>query len=305
MIRVEPLDPGPLRQWWWRTTQRSRLTVLGGLTLLAMTLAGVPLAVLPNGNAPRAAAAPPASSTSSSTSSRPTTTSAPAPGDLAVTVTDVPAVDVLTGQDAEQKPVVIKIAGIAPLPSCRSNEALTAAAELLRGKQVRVPGGETATPDQTGRVVGTAVLPDGRDYAHTAVSGGLAKTDPAAPAPNASDLVAAEATAQQTAQGAWRPCTTEDPGDQASDGGTTTTDGQQTDVPGTQPPPNTDPPPDDDDPQPPTSDTTTPPEDDIQRGVREGDPCSPQGALGITDRGQFVVCRDSHHGPDGLRWRRR
>src|SRR4051812_46685900 len=49
-------DPGPLRGWWWRSSQRQRLTVVGAgaaisLTLLAGALLDVPASV-PHGSAP-------------------------------------------------------------------------------------------------------------------------------------------------------------------------------------------------------------------------------------------------------------
>ena len=299
MSRVEPLDPGPLRQWWWQTTQHARLVVLAGLTVLAMALTAVATFALPHGDAPRAAAQPPTAPRASEDSRASST--APAEGDLTVTVTTVPAVDLVTGEDTAHQLVTIKVVGIAPASTCRTAEALTAATELLGGKQVRVPGGENATPDPNGRVVATVVLPDGRDYAHTAVGGGLATTDPTQPAPNEGDLAAAEATARQAGQGAWQPCPTGQPDGQQPDG--TATEDQQAGGSGTPPPPD-DPPPNDDPQPPPTTETTTPP-DDIQRGVREGDPCAPEGAIGITDRGQVVVCRDGQGHHDGLRWRRR
>jgi hypothetical protein len=37
----------------------------------------------------------------------------------------------------------------------------------------------------------------------------------------------------------------------------------------------------------------------VQRGVRVGEPCSPAGAEGITNRGEFVTCQPANLGPKG------
>lgn len=42
---------------------------------------------------------------------------------------------------------------------------------------------------------------------------------------------------------------------------------------------------------------TSPPGGGVQRGVYIGEPCSPEGAQGITDRGEFVTCEPAELGP--------
>ncbi len=44
---------------------------------------------------------------------------------------------------------------------------------------------------------------------------------------------------------------------------------------------------------------TSPPGGGIQRGARIGEPCSPEGAQGITDRDEFVTCQPADLGPRG------
>jgi hypothetical protein len=44
---------------------------------------------------------------------------------------------------------------------------------------------------------------------------------------------------------------------------------------------------------------TSPPGGGVQRGARIGEPCSPEGARGITDQGEFLTCEPANLGPRG------
>jgi hypothetical protein len=204
-----------------------------------------------------------------------------------ITVTAVPAVDLLDGVDTTNRPVAVTVPGIRSTPPCRADQALASAAHLVRGKQVRLVASDNQT-DPDGRVRARVLLPDGHDYAHAVVSAGAAQPDASlGVVPNQADLAAAEADARQSRRGLWGsscdagqpggnagpPPPTEQPVDQKT---TTTPSPAPTST--EQPAPTT------------TVTPTPPPDDDVQRNVRVGDPCTPEGAHGITDKGQSVVC---------------
>jgi endonuclease YncB( thermonuclease family) len=273
MSEVEPLEPGPVRRWWWQTSQRVRLVVLGCLTVAAMALTGLVLLPLPHGSATDAA------DDLAGSSATPLDA-----GKFAVTVTAVPAVDVVHGQDVAGRQLVIEVPGIAAGPDCWAADARTAAEKLLRGKQIRLP-----RQPEGSRVVAPVSLPDGRDYARIAVSRGLAGTDARQPAPNQRDLVAEETRMRQAALGVWAPCPTTAPTTTAP----TTSDSAGTGGPGgTEERPGTT-----DRPAPGTATEPPPPPDDAQRGVALGAPCAPEGARGVTADGKEVVCRSPGGSP--------
>jgi endonuclease YncB( thermonuclease family) len=173
-------NPGALRRWWWRESQRTLLgtTCLGtthGLVVSGVVLSGVDDTAAPAAAHPAIPATSWATPTGAEASGFPSTPSAA--DDLSITVTAVPAVDLLDGVDTTtNRPVAVRVLGIRSTPPCWADQALASAAQLLRGKQVWLVGDDDqAEPD--GRVRARVLLPDGHDYAHAVVSAGAAQPD--------------------------------------------------------------------------------------------------------------------------------
>jgi len=130
---------------------------------------------------PRAAAALSGSSTASTTSTPTTTTAAPPPVQQVV--------DGRTLIDAAGKR--LQVVGLAPPGECWARAATEFARTTLAGKQIKVV---PVAGDRVG-----VQLPDGSDFAETALRKGMARAEPTAN----STLTAAQAVAQQAEIGLW------------------------------------------------------------------------------------------------------
>jgi alkylhydroperoxidase family enzyme len=277
-------DPGALRRFWWQSTPGGRVGIACSSVVLSLVVTGFAVA-----------------DTTTSTQEkvvRSTPSATPRPGDSQVVVQAVSAVDLFNGLDATTSELVrVRVTGIRSTGLCWAHDELAFARTTLDGKQVRllVDGGGARDPG--GGLLVKVQLPAGQDYAETAVAAGAAVPD------SGSDtrLTAAESEARQHRRGVWgSTCVPSTPsasdssqpspppssaGEKTTESGTTTT----------QPAPPVEVPPQ------PTV-TTTPqqqPPDDVQRGVEMGAPCSPEGARGLTAKGQDVICQ--RKGED-LRW---
>lgn len=261
---------GAVRRWWWAASQRTRLTVVGLATVAGM--AACVLALAPLQTEPYLQAF---GLTDNPAPVRPQDAVA-VPRDSVVTIVSMDAVDALDGTDSSNHPVLLRVPEIRSVSPCWAGPALDAAAQLIRGKQVTLSElGEV----EAGRVAARIRLPDGRDYAQAVVNAGAATAA-------GDELAKDQDEARQAHRGVWGatcvPAGTGRPPPPPSKPRPTTTS------PTTTPPSSPGPP-------------TTPP-DGIQRNVRQGAPCSPEGAFGLTARGQLVVCTT---GIDGRpRWRK-
>ncbi len=225
---------------------------------------------------------------------------APGAADRQITVTSVPAVDLIDGTDAAaNRPLAIRVAGIRAVPDCWAGEARARALNLLSGKQVWLVT-DNIHPARDGRVHAMVLLSDGHDYAYTVVNAGaaLADTGPGAAA-NQGELTAAQAAARRTRTGWWSStCSAAPAGDS-----TTSTSAPPTDqVPTTNTPVT---PTVTGAPAPPpamTSSTAPPADDGVQHNVHLGAPCSPPGARGVTTQGQDAVC--TAKGNDPAKWKK-
>lgn len=264
--------PGAVRRWWWGASQRTRLATVG-----AGTVAGMAACVLALSSIQTAPYLDAFGLTDDSAPSQPVA-AASIPRDEVVTIVSLAAVDALDGVDHANHPVLLRVPGIRSVPPCWAGPALDSAGELVRGKQVTLSDlGEV----EAGRVAARIRLPDGRDYAQAVVSAGAATA-----ADGELALAKDQSEAQQAHQGVW--------------GATCVPAGT-----GKPPPPPSKPrPTSSTSPTPPPASSgppTTPP-DGVQHNVRQGAQCSPEGALGLTARGQVLVCA---MGVDGkTRWRK-
>jgi hypothetical protein len=209
-------------------------------------------------------------------------------------VTSVSGVDLLDGvYTVDNRPVAVRVAGIRSVSSCWASEALASASELLRGKQVRLTG-DRSPADPDGRVRARVLLPDRHDYALTILGAGAARLGAEQGGlAYQKDLAAAEADARRARRGSWGSFCETSPGShsaqQPPNGQDPTAAGQELTparTPAQLPDPTM--------PVPPTIVTTTtavpPVPDAVQRGVQAGEPCSPEGARGVTGDGTDVVC---------------
>jgi len=262
--------PGAVRRWWWAASQRTRLTVASLATVAGMAacvLALSPLQTVPYLHAFGLTENP---------SPGPTQGAVAVQRDAVITIVSMDAVDALDGTDRSNHPVLLRVPEIRSVSPCWAGPALDAAAQLIRGKEVILSDlGEV----EAGRVAARIQLPDGRDYAQAVVSAGAATAAD-------DELAKDQDEARQARRGVW--------------GATCVPAGT-----GTPPPPPPKPRPTSSSPTtapPSTSGPPTTPPDGVQQGVRQGAPCSPEGAFGLTARGQLVVCTT---GIDGKpRWRK-
>jgi endonuclease YncB( thermonuclease family) len=269
-------EPGVLRRFWWRGTQKRRLAAVGSLALLS--LSGTVLVVLGGAQAPP--------STAAVTRFPPPTASTPA--DPVVAVRAVSAVDEFDGLDtASGTPVRVRVVDIRSTAPCWQAESLAFARDALLGKEVRLVGTGGRSTDE--RLPAHVRLPTGEDFALAALTAGAA----VAGAEVTPELLTAESAARVNRLGLWANACAESQAPSpppASESATTTT------TAGTTPPPDRTSAPTSDPPD--TTATSRP--TDIQQGVRVGKPCSPEGATGISRNGREVTCRRTLVG--GLRW---
>lgn len=284
-------DPGPLRRLWWRSTSTTRLSVAALGVLLSMTATA--LAMNDTAQPAQNQAGLSASST-------------PGPDDPGVTVRAVSAVDLFNGVDETTGDLIeVRVAGIRSTAPCWVEGALAFARTTLDGKKVWLLKGDNVARDPEGRLLAKVMLPTGQDYTEVVVATGAGSVD----AGSDERLRAAEAEARQARRGVWAsscapttssapegsgptsasasaPSAPGTPGTPGSPG--TTTGSATTTAPVVVPPP-------------PPATTSPPPQppDDVQRGVEMGAACSPEGARGVTVKGQDVRCM--RKGED-LRW---
>lgn len=279
------IEPGVLRRLWWRTTQRKRVAV----TCLSMllSLAGTSLVLAGGGQAPKPAAV----------TAFPSITT-PRPADPTVTVRTVSAVDTFEGVGtASGELIEVRVAGIRSISPCWQDESLGFARDALHDKTVRlVLSGTGSGPD--GRRIARVLLPDGDDFAQSALNAGAALVGTG----NVSaELLRTEVDARANRRGLWaRACAPTQAGTSTSElpvSTTTTTTTSAAPAPGTATVPT---------PAPPeqtttttTTTTTTSRPADVQQGVQAGRPCRPEGSLGVTDQGKDMTCRRTL---TGLRW---
>jgi hypothetical protein len=262
--------PGVVRRWWWAASQRTRLT-----TVSLATVAGMAACVLALSSFQTVPYLRAFGLTENPAPSQPQGAVA-VQRDSVITIVSMDAVDALDGTDSSNHPVLLRVPEIRSVPPCWAGPALDAAAQLVRGRQVTLSElGEV----EAGRVAARIRLPDGRDYAQAVVSAGVATAAD-------DELAKDQDEARQAHRGVWGatcvPAGTGKPPPPPSKPRPTPTS------PTTAPPSSTGPP-------------TTPP-DGIQQNVRQGAPCSPEGAFGLTARGQLLVCTT---GTDGkARWRK-
>jgi endonuclease YncB( thermonuclease family) len=279
-------DPGPLRRLWWRSTSTTRLSVAVLGVLLSMTATALTMndTAQParNKTGPLAASA------------------TPRPDDPGVTVRSVSAVDLFNGVDETTGDLIeVRVTGIRSTAPCWAEDALGFARTTLDGKKVWLLKGGHDARDPEGRLLAKVLLPTGQDYTEVAVAAGAGSAD----AGSDERLRATEAEARHARRGVWAsscaPTTSSVPESSGpplaststpSTPGTpgTTTGSATTTAPVVVPPP----------PAVTTSPAPQPP-DDVQRGVEMGAACSPEGARGVTAKGQDVRCK--RKGED-LRW---
>jgi hypothetical protein len=193
--------------------------------------------------------------------------------------------------------MAVRVLGIVSPAGCWSTESVHEASDALLGKRVWLVHATMAQPDPDGRMPAQVLLPDRHDYALTMLRAGAARADSG---PERGLLAAAEADARQARRGLWgsscRPTigegsTAGQPVPTAPATGTTTTTSPEGPIVTTHPTTSataTDPP------------TTTDSGD--QGSVQVGQPCSPEGATGVTSKGQAVRCERGPGGQD--KWRK-
>jgi hypothetical protein len=285
-------DPGALRRLWWRSAQGHRLTAacLGVL----LSLAGTSLTLFGGESLPEPR-----------TADQFTVSVTPRPGDPEITVESVSEVDLFDGLDtATGDLVAVRVAGVRSAAPCAADGSLAFARKTLEGKKVRLVLGGNAMPAPDGRLAAKVLLPDGQDLALQLLTAGAALALAQADS-DGQRLVSAETDARQNHRGLWAGSCAPPQTHTSTDGGpsstiTTTSATRESGSSTVRTPDPTWVP------AKPTTTTATataisPPLDDIQRGVKVGDACSSQGALGITDEGQNAECRRKGS-QEGFRW---
>ncbi|MCX2947099.1 hypothetical protein [Lentzea sp. NEAU-D7] len=278
-------SPGPVRRFWWRSGQRTRLAIAaaGVLGALAVTgAAGFSGDALPGQRGGPGVAVHRGDS-------------------FEVTVRAVSAVDLFEGVEPDTGRVFgARVAGVNAAP-CWQSQSLAAAENLLRGKKVRLTAksdGETGTD----RLLVDVELPDGTDYAWTVVGEGTASADLAA----RGELAPVESAARQQRRGLWAGgCTGYRDDALATPSSTPQTSSTTTPPPATTT--TTTPPPvptrttEEPAPKPPPT-TTAEPGDEEWLGRFVGRRCFLEGARKTSPKGTEIVCT---RGPRGqLRWQR-
>ncbi|MEU0880453.1 thermonuclease family protein [Lentzea sp. NPDC005914] len=203
------------------------------------------------------------------------------------------AVDLFNGLDATTSELVrVRVTGIRSTGPCWAHDELAFARTTLNGRQVRLLDDGRGARDPEGRLLVKVLLPTGQDYAETAAAAGAAVPDTGSNA----QLTSAESEARQQRRGVWASTcvpsvsgSSQPPPSSATDKPTeSSTSMARPTAPVVVPP------------QPTVTTTPQPqPPDDIQRGVEMGAPCSPEGAHGVTAKGQDVTCQ--RKGKD-VRW---
>jgi hypothetical protein len=283
-------EPGVLRRFWWRGTQKRRLVVVSASALVS--LAGTGLVVTGGGHAsptPAVAARIPVITTSKQA----TTSTSVGPADQVdqvVAVRTVSAVDLFDGIDTASGDLIrARVVDIRSAAPCWQAESLDFARDALVGKEVRlVVSARGLAPD--GRLPARVRLAGGQDFALTALTAGAALAGTGV----GPELLGAESGARANHRGLWASgcqSTSQDPSASSTAVPTTTATSTaprptQTTVPTSVPADPT---------------TTTPPADDVQRDVQKGQPCAPEGAKGIDRSGREVTCTATL--VRGLRWR--
>lgn len=279
-------EPGVLRRFWWRGTQKRRLAVVCSSALLSV--AGTGLVLIGGEQTP---------STPAFAASFPSTTTPPQPTDPAVTVRAVTAVDQFEGVGTASGDLIrVRVIDIRSTAPCWQAESLDFARDALLGKKVLLAV-TTSGQAPDGRLPAHVRLPEGQDFALTALTAGAALAGTTEVDP---ELLAAETSARMNHLGLWanacapnqdqsRPSTSESTiatttTSPASRSGDTTAPTSTTTDPATTDPAATD---------------TTPPAD-VQQEVQVAKPCSPEGAIGVSRNGRDVICEQTLL--RGLRW---
>jgi endonuclease YncB( thermonuclease family) len=292
--------PGALRGWWWGRSQIQRLAVTSLATAVGLTLFGAAL-FWPRGmpsflDGVTSFAQPPTSSPAAGADTAiPVAT--PTTDDPVITVTTVSTAVRFDGVDATTgRAVAVRVLGIVSAAGCWSAQSVHQASDALLGKRVWLVHATMAQPDPDGRLPAQVLLPDRHDYALTMLRAGAARADSG---PERGVLAAAEADARQARRGLWGSSCTPMTGAGSPAGqpvqtapatGLTTTTSPEEPVVTTHPT---------------TSATATDPsttDSGGQGNVQVGQPCSPEGATGVTAQGQAVRCV---RGPGGqTKWRK-
>ncbi|WP_345029430.1 thermonuclease family protein [Kutzneria kofuensis] len=292
--------PGVFRAWWWRSSQAQRLALTSVATVAGLALSGAAL-LWPRGmpafldGVSSFADSPASSTTTTADIAMPVVT--PTPDDPVITVKAVSTAARFDGVDATGRPVAIRVSGIVSAAGCWSTESVRQASEALLDKRVWLVHATIAHPDPDGRVPAQVLLPDGHDYALTMLRAGAVRVGTG---PEQGKLTAAEADARQARRGLWgsscTPASSEgstagQPVQTTSATGPTTTTSAVDPTVTAHPTTSTDLP-----------TTTHSGQQGGQSDVQVGQPCSPEGASGVTSQGQAVTCVQ---GMDGqTRWRK-
>lgn len=275
-------NPGALRRFWWRSTPAGRLSVACLSVVLSMTATGFALSNTTLPTPEKVAQATPGAT--------------PRPGDPAVTVHSVSAVDLFNGHDVTTGDLLrVHVPGIRSTAPCWTEDALAFARKTLEGEKVWLLNDKSGAHDPEGRLLADVMVPTGQNYTEVVVAAGAGLADTGSD----EQLRSTEAEARQNHRGVWAtscvPSTSES--SQPPSPSTTGTPGRTTDTGTTTVRPTT---PVVVPPQPTVTTSPKPqPPDDVQRGVEMGAPCSPEGARGVTTTGQDVRCKPK--GKD-LRW---